>query len=87
MINGYNLKGVALIPAVVPGNPNLKSMIGEFIYEFVEKIVGEDKAPKVTGMLIDLPLEEIKQYLYDFFKLSQKSMEAVNVLNQIQAQQ
>jgi cell division protein FtsW (lipid II flippase) len=44
-------------------------MIGEYIYEYVEKIVGDEKAPKVTGMLIDLPIEEIKQYLDDFSKL------------------
>ncbi len=35
-------------------------MIGEFIYEYVEKIVGEEKARKATGTLIDLPIEEIK---------------------------
>jgi len=34
-------------------------MTGEFIYEYVEKFVGETLTPKVTGMLIDLPIEEI----------------------------
>jgi hypothetical protein len=76
-----------IIPAVVPNNPNLKQFVGEFIYEYVERLVGEERAPKITGMLIDLPLEEIKGYLYDFFKLQQKVQEALNLLAQIQAQQ
>ena len=72
------------MPAVNPQNPNYKNMIGEFIYEYVEKFVGEERAPKVTGMLIDLPTDEIKGYLYDLTKLHQKASEAVNVLNQMQ---
>jgi Poly-adenylate binding protein, unique domain len=41
-------------------------MVGEFIYTYVEKFVGEAMAGKITGMLLDLPLEEIKKFLYDF---------------------
>ena len=82
--NEYNVKGCSFMPAVNPQNPNYKNMIGEFIYEYVEKFVGEERAPKVTGMLIDLPTDEIKGYLYDFTKLHQKANEAVNVLNQMQ---
>jgi Poly-adenylate binding protein, unique domain len=84
-INAYNQRGFQIIPAVVPTNPNLKQFVGEFIYEFVEKFVGEDKAPKITGMLIDLPLEEIKGYLFDFFKLQFKIQEAMHLLTQINA--
>ena len=43
-------------------------------------MVGEEKAPKITGMLIDLPLEEIKGYLLDYGKLTTKVTEAVNLL-------
>ena len=46
--------------------------------------MGEARAPKITGMLIDLPIEEIKGYLYDFQKLYAKINDAVNLLNQIQ---
>ena len=80
-INTYNLKGFGFLPVVVPENPNLKQFVGEFIYEFVEQIIGEERAPKVTGMLIDLPIEEIKGYLYDFFKLQQKIAEALQILS------
>lgn len=54
--------------------------VGEVIYEFVEKISGEDRAPKITGMLIDLPLEEIVGYLKDYNKLEEKVVEASNLL-------
>lgn len=80
MINNYNLKGYSYIPAIVPENPNYKSLAGEFIYEYVERFVGEERAPKITGMLIDLPIKEVREYLYDFRKLYLKIGEAVNLL-------
>ena len=86
VINNYNLKGFGYLPAVVPENPNYKGLVGEFIYEYVEKFVGDQRAPKITGMLIDLPIDEIKGYLYDFAKLYQKISDAVNLLNQLQGQ-
>lgn len=77
----YIQKAYHILPAAVPQNPNYKSQVGETIYEFVEKIAGEDKAPKITGMLIDLPLEEIQGYLRDFGKLEEKVKEASILLN------
>jgi hypothetical protein len=68
-----------------PANPNYKSMAGNYIYEDVEKFVGEELAGKITGMLIDLPIEEIKAFLYDFDRLRYKAAEANNVLQQIHA--
>ena len=79
-VNAYNQRGFSMLPAIVPQNPNLKQFVGEFIYEYVEKFVGEELAPKITGMLIDLPIEEIKSFLYDFFKLQQKIFEARQIL-------
>ena len=69
------------MPAVVPNNPNYKAQVGEFIYEYVEKIAGEDKAPKITGMLIDLPLNEISGFLVDYSKLQEKITEANSLLS------
>ena len=77
MVAAYNQKGFTYLPAVVPHNPNYKALVGEFI--------GDQRAPKITGMLIDLPIEEIKAYLYDFGKLYTKISEAVALLAQIQA--
>lgn len=50
-------------------------------------MVGEEKAGKITGLLIDLPIDEIKAYLYDFNRLVHKVGEANNFLMQIQASQ
>ena len=36
-----------------------KEIVGNTIYKHVEKIVGDQKAPKITGMLIDLPETEL----------------------------
>lgn len=43
-------------------------------------MVGEEKAGKITGLLIDLSIEEIKAFLYDFNNLIQKVGEANNFL-------
>jgi hypothetical protein len=59
----YISQAVKILPAVDVANPNYKQQVGEFIYEHVETIAGSDHAPKITGMLIDLPLDEIKEYL------------------------
>lgn len=81
MVAEYNARGYQLVPAVAPGNPNYKAQVGEFIYEYVERIAGEEKAPKITGMLIDLPIDEIKGYLTDFVKLQAKINEATSLLS------
>ena len=86
-INAYNMAGFKLLPAVVPANPNYKNQVGEFIYEHVERIATEAYAPKITGMLIDLSLDEIKSFLYDYAKLYQKVNEAGLVLQQTPQQQ
>ena len=36
-----------------------KDMVGNTIYKHVEKLVGDQRAPKITGMLIDLPESEL----------------------------
>jgi len=86
VIFSYNQKGFGYLPAVVAENPNYKGIVGEFIYEYVEKLVGDQRAPKITGMLIDLPIDEIKSYLYDFSQLYKKIGDAVNLLTQLSAQ-
>ena len=40
-------------------NPNYKPTVGSAIFEFVGRRVGIQFAPKITGMLIDLPLQQI----------------------------
>ena len=71
-----------LIPAVDKSNPNYKAQVGEVIYEFVEKISDETLAPKITGMLIDLPLEDIKAYLSNYNILEEKVIQAQQLLRE-----
>ena len=61
-----------IIPCVVESNENAKKFVGEKINEFVVTLAGEQLAPKITGMLIDVSLEEIRDYLMDFNKFEKK---------------
>ena len=69
-----------MIPAVDKANPNYKAQVGEVIYEYVEKISDEQLAPKITGMLIDLPIEDIEAYLGNFAILEEKVKQAESLL-------
>jgi hypothetical protein len=40
----YNLKGFGYLPAIVPES-DYRNLVGEFIFEYVEKLVGEARAP------------------------------------------
>ena len=46
-------------------NPAYKQTVGGAIFEFVQSLV-ESFAPKVTGMLIELPVPEIQKYMVNF---------------------
>jgi len=76
----YQTEAYRVLPAAHPQNPNYKSQVGEFIYDYVEKLSSETHAPKITGMLIDLPIPEIHAYLRDFNSLSIKVKEAHSLL-------
>ena len=54
-----------------------RQIIGEAIYASVGSMVWNDAlSKKIVGMLIDLPLVEIYQYLGDFNILSDRIQEA-----------
>ena len=53
-----------------------KEIIGNTIYKHVEKIVGDQKAPKITGMLIDLPEAELNFSVSQWNHFEQKVMSA-----------
>ena len=55
-----------MLPAVQERNPNLKDQVGQIIYDYIEKMLGQERAPKITGMLIDLPIPEIQRYVTNF---------------------
>lgn len=70
-----------IISAVVPENPNYKDQVGTVLYEYITQIVGP-KAPKVTGMLIDLPIEDIKLIMQDWSLLNTRVVQASELLDQ-----
>jgi len=49
------------------------------IYNFVQGLAG-NQAPKITGMLIDLPIYEIHSYMKNFDLLIQRVSEAKDLL-------
>ena len=59
-----------------------KEMVGNTIYKYVEKLVGENKAPKITGMLIDLPEVELNYSVATWTNFFQKVQSAFNLIQE-----
>ena len=62
-------------------NPQYKQTVGGAIFEFVQSVV-QGYAPKVTGMLIDLPVPEIQKYMVNFDLFQQRVSQATQLLEQ-----
>lgn len=78
----YQIAAGKLIAAVNEKNPYLKDQVGHLIYDYVQSLIGQDKAPKITGMLIELPVQQIRQYMSSFDALNLKVQEANQLLQQ-----
>lgn len=76
-----------IVPSVKADNPHLKQHVGNAIFDFVTQLRGQALAPKITGMLIDLPLEETQMYLMNYPEFVKKVNEAANLLTQMQQPQ
>lgn len=63
-------------------NPNYKNQVGTTIFDFVHRQVGNDFAPKITGMLIDLPIPEIQRYLTNWEHFVNRVQQAHQMLLQ-----
>jgi len=59
-----------------------KEIVGNTIYKHVEKIVGDQRAPKITGMLIDLPEVELNFSISNFLNFEQKVLSAEELIKQ-----
>lgn len=70
-----------LLPSVTEKNPYLKEQTGQAIFEFVTMFVGKERAPKITGMLIELPVDQIKQYMNSLDALQSKVNEASELID------
>jgi hypothetical protein len=64
-----------------------RDLIGNAIYETVEKITGLERAPKVTGMLIDLSEAELNQAISTYENLEKKVTLALSLLKQSEEQE
>jgi RNA recognition motif-containing protein len=71
-----------LLPSVTEKNPYLKEKVGEAIFPTIRTLVGNERAPKITGMLIELPVEQIKAYMSNFDNLHCKVKEASDLIDQ-----
>jgi hypothetical protein len=76
----YVQAALKVLPSVKENNPYLKESVGHLIYDYVQLLSGPDKAPKITGMLIELPVVQIKQYLTSFEALQMRVDEANGML-------
>lgn len=80
-------KTMPIYAAITDINPSYKQTVGSTIFEFVTKLVGTQFAPKITGMLIDLPIVEIQRYVTNFDLFSQRVQQAQTLLQQQQVAQ
>jgi len=71
-----------LLPSVTERNPYLKDQVGQVIFQFVNMMVQPDRAPKITGMLIELPVDQIKAYMANLDALRAKVQEATDLIDQ-----
>ena len=82
----YHQAAQKIIPSCTERNPYMKEQVGSAIFEFVSAIVPQEKAPKITGMLIELPVDQIKAYLQDYNGFQAKVQEADELIKQAEKQ-
>jgi len=80
IIAAYNFEGHSLIHLVISDNDNMKDTVGNFIYEYIQDMVGNEHVGKITGMILDIRLEEIKRVLYNYNYLLHEVTEAYHLL-------
>lgn len=74
------------MPSVTPRNPYLKERVGEAIFPFIKTLVAQERVPKITGMLIELPVEQMRIYMGSYEALKAKVKEADDLINQSEQQ-
>ena len=61
-----------------------KQMVGTSIFKHVISLAGEELAPKITGMIIDLPLADLNFSVSTLDNLTHKVRSAVQLLLETQ---
>lgn len=80
--NQFYAKTMPIYAAITEINPNYKNTVGGAIFHFVTQIVGQEYGPKVTGMLIDLPIGEIQKFVTNYDLFQQRVQQAQQLLVQ-----
>jgi len=57
-----------------------RDMIGEEIYSYIESKSSQDDAGKITGMIIDLPIDALETSVKTIISLSEKISEGKQLL-------
>ncbi len=64
------------------GEADRKNKIGDFMYPFVQLYSNAEHAPKITGMIIDLPEVDLKEAVKSEASLKEKVKEGQDLLNE-----
>ena len=59
-----------------------REKIGEEIYSYVLEKAGEESAPKITGMIIDLPFDDLMSSCQTYEGLQDKIQEGLELLHE-----
>jgi hypothetical protein len=77
----YLSKTMPILNAIVAENPMYQQHVGSCIFSYVQEICGPEYSPKITGMLIDLPINEIHLYMKDYGVLRERVNQAKDLLD------
>lgn len=78
----YLAKTMPILPAILSENPNYQQIVGSCIFPNVQTVCGPELAPKITGMLIDLPITEIHAFMKDYYVMIERIRQARDLLEQ-----
>lgn len=76
----YQQKAAQLLPSIQPNNRVYKQKVGELIFPFISKLAPADRVPRLTGMLIELPIEQVREYLGSFQALQEMVAEGNSLI-------
>ena len=76
-----------LLPAITEKNPHMRDQVGGIIFEYIKLMVPIERVPKITGMLIELPIDMIMQYMMSFEALQAKVNEANTMIDKAEGVQ
>jgi hypothetical protein len=82
----YAISCQKILPSCVERNPNLKEQVGQTIFEHVSQLVPHERAPKVTGMLIEIPVDQIRAYMQNYDVFRARVQEANNLIDSSEKQ-